>query len=146
MKNKNLLVSSCLLGKNCKYNGGNNFHQDIVNLSNNYYLIEICPEVMGGLSTPRHPSEISNNKVINIIGEDVTENFIKGAKISLEIALNNNIKYAILKENSPSCGFGSIYDGCFNKNKISGNGITADLLFKNDIVILNENNFKEFIK
>ena len=143
--NKNILVSSCLLGKNCKYNGGNNNNENVKNLSKTYNIIEICPEVLGGLPTPRYPSEINGNKVINKIGEDVTSYFEKGASITLEIALKNNIKYAILKENSPSCGFGTIYDGSFSSNIINGNGIAADLLFKNSIVVLNENNFKEIL-
>lgn len=144
--NKNILVSSCLLGKNCKYNGGNNNNENVKKLSNEYNIIEICPEVMGGLSTPRYPSEIINNKVINKIGLDVTEQFTTGANISLEIAIKNKVKYAILKENSPSCGFGTIYDGTFSNNKIKGNGVTAELLYKNGIVILNENNFEKILK
>lgn len=144
--NKNIIVSSCLLGKNCKYNGGNNKNENIINLGNMYNLIQICPEVMGGLSIPRHPSEIINNRVINKLGEDVTKQYVKGAEVSLEIAIANNVKYAVLKSNSPSCGFGKIYDGTFTGKKINGNGIAADLLFKNGIVILNENNFKEILK
>lgn len=144
--NKNILVSSCLLGKNCKYNVGNNNNENVKKLSNEYNIIEICPEVMGGLSTPRYPSEIINNKVINKIGLDVTEQFTTGANISLEIAIKNKVKYAILKENSPSCGFGTIYDGTFSNNKIKGNGVTAELLYKNGIVILNENNFEKILK
>lgn len=144
--NNNILVSSCLLGKNCKYNGGNNNCEDIKKLSSKYNLIEICPEVMGGLPTPRYPSEIINDKVINKIGEDVTEKFILGAKLSLDLTKQYNVKYAILKENSPSCGYGCIYDGTFSGNKIKGNGITADLLYKNGVVILNEKNFYELLK
>lgn len=144
--NKNIIVSSCLLGKNCKYNGGNNSNEMVKKLSDNYNLIEVCPEVMGGLPIPRFPSEIKNGKVINNQGEDVSKNYLIGAEKTLEIAINNNVKYAILKENSPSCGFGIIYDGSFNHKKIRGNGVTADLLYKNGIVILNENNFSENIK
>ena len=144
--NNNILVSSCLLGKNCKYSGGNNYCDELKKLYNKYNLIEICPEVLGGLSIPRHPSEIIKDRVINKIGEDVTEHFILGAKLSLEIAKKYDIKYAILKENSPSCGYGCIYDGTFSGNKIVGNGITAELLFNNGIVILNEKNFYELLK
>lgn len=147
MNKENILISSCLLGKNCKYNGGNNYNVDVMKLSEKYNLIEICPEVMGGLSIPRIPCEIIENKVINKEGIDCTEQYSIGAKISLEIAKKNNCKYAILKENSPSCGFGTIYDGTFTSTKKKGNGITANLLYKNGIVVLNENNFyKEFYK
>ena len=144
--NNNVLVSSCLLGKNCKYNGGNNNCDDLKKLIDKYNLIEICPEVLGGLPTPRHPSEIVNDKVMNKIGEDVTKQFILGANIALNIAKEYNVKYAILKANSPSCGFGCIYDGTFSGKITKGNGVTADLLYKNGVVILNENNFYELLK
>lgn len=139
--NKNILVSSCLLGINCKYSGGNNKNCDVISLSNNYNLIAICPEVMGGLSTPRVPSEIINGKVINKDGIDVTSEYNLGASMALELATQYNAKYAVLKANSPSCGFGSIYDGTFTSTKIEGNGVAADLLYKNGVVVLNENNF-----
>lgn len=139
--NKNILVSSCLLGINCKYSGGNNKNCDVISLSNNYNLIAICPEVMGGLPTPRVPSEIISGKVINKDGIDVTSEYNLGASIALELATQYNAKYAVLKANSPSCGFGSIYDGTFTSTKIEGNGVAADLLYKNGIVVLNENNF-----
>lgn len=145
MKNK-VLVSSCLLGKNCKYNGKNNYHSDLVEFLKKYEIIAICPETLGGLSTPRYPSEIQNNRVINKIGVDVTENFILGSKLALNIAQSNNCNIAILKKNSPSCGYGTIYDGTFTSKKIKGNGITAELLFKNGIVILNEDNFDQIDK
>ena len=144
--NNNVLVSSCLLGKNCKYNGGNNNCDDLKKLIDKYNLIEICPEVLGGLPTPRYPSEIVSNKVMNKIGEDVTKQFILGANIVLNIAKEYNVKYAILKANSPSCGFGCIYDGTFSGKFKKGNGVTADLLYKNGVVILNENNFYELLK
>lgn len=139
--NKNILVSSCLLGINCKYSGGNNKNCDVISLSNNYNLIAICPEVMGGLSTPRVPSEIINGKVINKDGIDVTSEYNLGASMALELATQYKAKYAVLKANSPSCGFGSIYDGTFSSTKIEGNGVAADLLYKNGVVVLNENNF-----
>lgn len=139
--NKNILVSSCLLGINCKYSGRNNKNCDVISLSNNYNLIAICPEVMGGLPTPRVPSEIISGKVINKDGIDVTSEYNLGASIALELATQYNAKYAVLKANSPSCGFGSIYDGTFTSTKIEGNGVAADLLYKNGIVVLNENNF-----
>ena len=141
----NILVSSCLLGINCKYNGKNNLCPSVKNLEKNYHLIPICPEVLGGLKTPRVPSEVRQNKVITKNNLDVTKNFIKGALRALDIANENLCEFAILKSNSPSCGFGKIYDGTFSSNLVGGNGITADLLYKNGIVILNENNFSEQI-
>ncbi len=139
----NIIVSSCLLGNNCKYNGGNNFKPELTLLSKKYHLIPFCPEVMGGLSTPRVPAEIRGKKVINQNQIDVTEAYLKGANLCLELAKKNNCQYAILKSKSPSCGFGLIYDGSFTKKAIKGNGITADLLYKNGIVILNENNYSQ---
>ncbi len=133
-----VLVSSCLLGKNCKYNGGNNYNDGVIDFASKHDIIEICPEQLGGLSTPRLPSEIMNGRVFNKAGVDVTQNFLEGAKKTLDIAIKNDCKLAILKKNSPSCGFGKIYDGTFSSKLISGNGITADLLFKNGVVIINE--------
>ncbi len=140
-----ILVSACLLGDNCKYNGGNNQNDELIDFLKNYEVIKVCPEVMGGLSIPRLSSEIKNGRVINTDNIDVTEYFKIGAEKTLEIAKKNNIKYAILKSNSPSCGCGKIYDGTFSHTLIDGNGITADLLSKNGIIILNENNYKKYL-
>lgn len=142
----NILVSSCLLGINCKYNGENNFSAKVKELENYYNLIPVCPEVLGGLEIPRMPSEILDKKVINYKNIDVTKEFIVGAKKALLIAINHHCQLAILKSNSPSCGFGKIYDGTFSSTLVNGNGITADLLYKNGIVILNEDNFYAKIK
>ena len=133
-----ILISSCLVGKNVKYNGGNNYIEIIEELKKKYELIEICPEVFGGLSIPRDPSEILNNKVISINNKDVTDNFISGANKALELAKKYNITKAILKDGSPSCGNTYIYDGSFSKKKIKGLGITAKLLNENNIKIYNE--------
>ena len=142
----NILVSSCLLGMNCKYNGKNNFNAKVKELENYHHFIAVCPEVLGGLGVPRMPSEILDKKVINCNNIDVTKEFILGANETLSIAIRHHCQLAILKSNSPSCGFGQIYDGSFSSTLVNGNGITADLLYKNGIVILNENNFYENIK
>ncbi len=135
-----VLVSKCLLGENCKYNGGNNYNKKIVEYLEDKEYISICPECLGGLPVPRDPSEInpSNGKVFSSEGKDVTENFIIGAEKALEIAKKNNAKLAILKQSSPSCGFGTVYDGSFSGNKISGMGKTAQLLFENGVKIITE--------
>lgn len=133
-----ILISACLLGINCKYNGKNNYNPLIEKLKEKYELIPICPETLGGLPIPRTPSEIINNKVISSDNIDVTNNFNLGAIKSLEIAKNNNIVVAILKDGSPSCGSNYIYDGTFTKNKINGEGITARLLKENNIKIYSE--------
>ena len=141
-----LLISSCLIGNNTNYNGKNNYIKEIEQLKSKYELIPICPEVLGGLSIPRDPSEINNDKVISINNKDVTLEFNIGANKTLNIALKNNIKYAILKDGSPSCGNTYIYDGTFKNNKINGSGITTKLLKSHNIKIYNENNLNELLK
>ena len=136
---ENLLVSGCLLGKNTKYNGKNNYIPLIEKIKDKYNIIVICPEVMGGLSIPRDPSEISGNKVINNKMKDVTFEYNKGAEIALELAIKNNCKKALLKEKSPSCGVNYIYDGTFSGNIICGMGITTKLLVSNNIDVYSEN-------
>lgn len=140
-----IAVSSCLLGINCKYNGKSNYNEDIIKLKEQYELVPICPEVLGGLPTPRVPSEIIKNKVINQEGIDVTNNYNEGAKKALTILKENGIKIAILKAKSPSCGKGQIYDGTFSHTLVAGDGVTTKLFLENDILVLNENNFKEYL-
>lgn len=141
MNKTKILISSCLLGSNCKYNGSNNYNESIKLAFKDYQLIPICPEVFGGLSTPRNPSEIKNDKVISSTGDDVTEYFLKGARLSLYLAKENHIMYAILKQKSPSCGRGKIYDGTFSNNVIKGNGITTKLLEDNGIMVFTEEDY-----
>lgn len=138
MKEK-VLISACLLGVNCKYSGDNNYNKELIDkLNEQYDLIPICPEIMGGLSTPRNPAEIRDGKVFNNQGDEVTKNFQKGAEEALKIAKILNVNKAILKSKSPSCGKGLIYDGTFNNKLIEGNGITTDLLLKNKIQVISD--------
>ena len=141
-----VMVSACLMGDNCKYNGGNNLNQELIERLNDYDIIKICPEVFGGLSTPRVPAERINDLVINKDNIDVTLNYKNGAKIALEIAQKHQIDTAILKAKSPSCGFGQIYDGTFTSTLINGNGVTTDLFLKNNIQVYTENNYQEILK
>ena len=138
---KRIFVSACLLGVNCKYNGENNYNEKIMEYLKDKEIIPICPEIMGGLPTPRIAAEIKNNKVINKEGQDVTVNFKRGAKETLNLAKKLGVTKAILKSKSPSCGFKKIYDGNFNGNLIDGNGITTELLLKNNFEILTEKDF-----
>lgn len=144
MKTK-IIVSACLLGENCKYNGGNNKCDDIIALAEKFEIIPVCPECFGGLPIPRVPSEIRDGKVYSKTGEDLTEAFLSGAEQTLYIAKEANAPCAVLKENSPSCGFGKIYDGTFSGNKIDGNGITAQLLYDNEIQVFGESQVKKLI-
>ena len=132
---ENFSISSCLVGNNTKYNGKNNYLPLIEKLKDKYNLIVICPEVMGGLSIPRDPSEIKGDKVISNKGNDVTKEYNLGAKIALELAKKYNCKKALLMEKSPSCGVKKIYDGTFSKNLIDGMGITTKLLYENKIEV-----------
>ena len=138
MEKEKILVSACFLKEGYKYSGGANINNKISKLAEKYEFILICPEVEGGLSTPRRPSEIVGNKVVNNIGEDVTAEFIRGAQLALEAARKNNCTKAILKAKSPSCGKGMIYDGTFSHKTIKGNGVAAQLLIDNGIEVYTE--------
>lgn len=133
-----ILVSKCLLGVNCRYKGDNCFNEKIAALLTNNEIIGVCPEVEGGLSTPRNPSEIINDKVISSTGKDVTAEYKKGAEIALKLAQDNKVDLVIFKSKSPSCGVGLIYDGTFTGNKIPGNGIAAQLLIDNGFKVITE--------
>lgn len=140
-----LLISGCLLGNNTKYNGKNNYIEGIDKLKDKYNLIVICPEVMGGLSIPRDPSEINDGNVYSNKGLDVTNEFNKGALLAYELAVKHNCKAALLKDGSPSCGSKKIYDGSFNGNKIDGDGITVRMLRKLDIKIYTESEIDKLL-
>lgn len=131
-----ILVSSCLLGLNCKYNGGNNYSKEIDEFLKDYDVIPICPEIMGGLPTPRVASERVGDKVITKDGRDVTAQYKKGAEETLFLAQKYHVKKALLKLKSPSCGSGKIYDGTFSHTLIDGDGVTAELLKNNGIEII----------
>ncbi len=137
-----ILVSACLLGENCKYNGGNNRCEKVCELLKKYKIIPVCPETAGGLPVPRKPAEISGNKVLMSDGTDVTSEFEKGAKLTLEAAIAYSCKKAVLKAKSPSCGSNKIYDGTFSKKIVNGDGITAKLLKENGVVIFTEEEIK----
>jgi uncharacterized protein YbbK (DUF523 family) len=132
------LCSACLLGVKCRYNGKSALNKKVVSLLRSEVLIPVCPEQLGGLPTPREPAEIVGNRVFTISGRDVTENFIRGAKETLRIAKLFNISEAIMKQGSPSCGFGRIYDGTFSGKTRKGEGVTATLLKKHGIKIVTE--------
>ena len=134
-----ILISACLCGENCKYDGTNNLREELKKLYDEGKALLICPEVMGGLSTPRNPSEIQDGRVVMCDGTDVTDNFTKGANMALDIANKVKPELIILKSKSPSCGVGRVYNGSFSKTLTDGNGITADLLIKNGYKVITEN-------
>ena len=144
MKEK-ILISACLLGQPCRYDGRSVPCLDATLLSDKFELIPFCPEVEGGLPTPRVPSERRGELVINKEGLDVTEYFNKGASLALKLCLDRGIRIAVLKENSPSCGSGFIYDGSFEGRLKEGRGVTAELLLNNGVDVFSEKNIKEII-
>lgn len=146
MMKPKLLLSACLAGKNTKYNGGNNLTSYLSQLEERFEIYLICPEVMGGLSTPRNPSEQRGAKVVSNCGRDVTKEFVVGAQKAVNIALKNDIHIALLKESSPSCGTHFIYDGTFTGKKIAGEGVAATLLRNKGLKIYSENEIEDLLK
>lgn len=142
------LISACLCGLNCKYNGGNNEHPLFSEMLDRGEVVTICPEALGGLSIPRPAAEIDAGtgedvlegtaRVINDQGDDVTDNFIIGARKTLDIAREWDVDLVILKSRSPSCGAGHIYDGSFSGHLREGNGVTAALLLKEGIPVVSD--------
>ncbi len=132
------LCSACLLGVKCRYDGKSKPNKKVLALSKNEVLIPICPEQFGGLPTPRKPSEQRGEEVVTKSGKSVTKNFQNGAEEVLKIAKLYNIKSAILKQRSPSCGSGQIYDGTFSGTIIKGDGVTTELLKKNGIKVISD--------
>jgi uncharacterized protein YbbK (DUF523 family) len=133
-----ILVSACLAGIPCRWDGNRKPNKKVIDLIKAGKAIPVCPEQLGGLTTPRQPSERLNDKVISKNGPDVTHQFILGSQIVLELAQEYCCTQAILKARSPSCGKGMIYNGTFKDKLINGNGITAELLMKNGIEVLTE--------
>lgn len=128
-----VVVSACLLGENCKYNGGNNLNKTVQEMVNGRKVIPVCPEVLGGLGCPRVPCEIVNGRVMTKDGRDVDSRFRKGALLALEEAKKEGASLAILQGASPSCGAYEIHDGSFSGKLVPGSGVFASLLSENGI-------------
>ena len=141
-----ILISACLIGDKVKFDGGSNYNPLYKELSVKYDLVPFCPEVEGGLSIPRKPSERRGEKVINDAGKDVTQFFQAGAKKALAICQYLGIKIAILKERSPSCGSKQIHDGTFSNRLIKGEGVTTELLRRNGIRVISEEELEAFLE
>lgn len=133
-----ILVSACLLGMNCRYNGKGELNSQVLALSRDAFLILFCPEIYGGLATPRDPAERQGEKVMTAAGADVTEQYKKGAEEALRLARLYGCRAAVLKERSPSCGRGQIYDGTYTRRLIPGDGVTARLLEQEQIPVFGE--------
>lgn len=142
---KSILVSACLLGASCRYDGKSKPVKEVIALKEKYNLIPVCAEIMGGLPTPRIPCEIKNGRAVNQKGEDKTDEYVRGAEEVLRLARLFGCDTAVLKARSPSCGNGEIYDGSFSGRLISGDGICAELLKANGIKIFNETQISEIL-
>ena len=136
-------VSACLMGKKCKYNGGDNYDPDLVSLLKDDEIILICPETMGGLPIPRNPVELNDNRALDSDGNDYTFFFLKGVESVIEKSKIENPDAFILQPRSPSCGFGLIYDGTFSKTLVKSNGLLTQKLLEKGCKIYNPNTFKE---
>ena len=143
MKKPCLLVSACLLGTPCRYDGQSKPHPAVAALAERYTLVPVCPEVAGGLPTPRPPSERQGARVVTRTGEDVTAAYRRGAEAALAAAKACGAVAALLKERSPSCGSGEIYDGRFSGSLVPGDGVTAELFKKNGIPVWGESAVEE---
>ena len=139
-----ILVSACLLGCCCRYDGKSKADERVLALNTCHTLIPVCPEQLGGLSTPRLPAEIQGEKVIRRDGADVTNEYKKGAQEALHLYQLLSCDAAILKARSPSCGKNMIYDGTFSGTLTEGNGITAALFQQNGVRIFTEDETNQF--
>ena len=143
-----VLVSACLFGVNCRYNGIPKGNEEVKELLNreDITLIPVCPEQLGGLSTPRTPSERKGTSVVSKEGEDRTEAFSRGAEEALRLAEIYGCAAALLKERSPSCGNKEVYDGSFTGTVVPGEGVTAELLRKNGVTVFGESEIEAFLE
>lgn len=144
-KKEPLIVSACLMGVGCRYDGESRGREDISRLAEKYTLIPVCPEIYGGLPTPRTPAEIVGVRVLTRDGRDVTAEYERGAAATLKIAEITGAKKALLKERSPSCGTGSVYDGTFTGALRPGDGVAAALLRCAGLSIFGESDILELL-
>lgn len=150
-----ILVSACLAGINCNYKGGNCIRERIVQLVKEGRALPVCPEQLGGCTTPRPAVEIIDGTGADVIdrvsracrknGEDVSDHLILGAEETLAIAKMAGVSQAVLRARSPSCGCGEIYDGTFSGIRIQGNGVTAEILLRNGIEVFTDENMPDSI-
>lgn len=145
MKKERILISSCLLGAACRYDGLSKPCCAAEKLQELYDCIPVCPEQAGKLPTPRIPAERIGNRVVTKNGKDVTKAYRQGAEYVLSLCEKYGIKTAVLKERSPSCGKGKIYDGSFTQTLTEGNGVCCELLLKNGIRVLGESEIERLL-
>ena len=141
----NILVSACLMGMKVRYDGKDNANAPVLSLMDRHHLIPVCAEVFGGLTTPRDPAERTGDKVVSCTGRDVTEQYVRGAEEILRLSRLYGCTLAILKEKSPSCGHGRIYDGTFSRTLVPGDGVLAEMLLKEEIRVVGESGVEALI-
>ena len=140
-----LLVSACLMGVGCRYDGKSNELPQLAELLARHHCIPACAEVFGGLPTPRIPAEIQGNRVVNKEGRDVTVEFARGAEEVARLAKVTGCTAALLKERSPSCGCGQVYDGTFTKTLVEGDGLTAKALKELGLTVYGESEIEKLL-
>ena len=131
-----VLISSCLLGENCKYNGKNNYSPRVLKLLEGCELVGVCPEILAGMPSPRPPVELKNGRAADVFGKDVHDAYCEGVRLALETALKESVCCAVLQPRSPTCGVTQIYDGTFSRRLIPGQGVFAQLLAERGIRIV----------
>ena len=141
-----LLISACLLGCRCRYDGASKAQPWAAELAARYELVPVCPEQLGGLATPRPPAERQGDRVMTAAGADVTEQYRRGAEEALRLYGLLGCEAAVLKERSPSCGCGQIYDGTFTGTLVPGNGVAAALLLEKGVVIYGESQIGKLLE
>ena len=140
-----ILVSACLLGASCRYDGKSKEYPLMEELCRRHEVVPFCPEIFGGLPTPRTPAERQGERVVTKTGGDVTENYRRGAEEALRLAQMLGCTAAVLKERSPSCGSGAVYDGTFTGTLRPGDGVAAELLQSRGIRVLGESQLADFL-
>ena len=131
-----ILVSACLLGLKCRYNGTEKANEEVLKLLEKHTLVPFCPEIYGGLATPRDPAEIRDGRVVTEAGKDVTAEYEKGAQEALKLAQMMGCDIALLQDRSPSCGVGKVHNGLFDGGLVDGDGVTAALFREKGIMVL----------
>ena len=145
MEKRAVLISACLLGVNCRYNGSGGDPQEVRELLEYVHPVPVCPEILGGLPTPRPPAERMGERVVTCEGGDVTGAYLRGAQECLKLAKLCGANIALMKERSPSCGAGEIYDGTFTHTRVPGDGTASELLKQHGIAVYGESRIRELI-
>lgn len=140
-----ILVSACLLGVACRYDGQSKAYPGVEELCRRHEVVPVCPEIFGGLPTPRTPAERQGTRVMTKTGGDVTDNYCRGAAEVLRLAQKLGCTVAVLKERSPSCGSGEVYDGTFTGTLRPGDGVAAEVLKSHGIRVLGESELAAFL-